>query len=117
MPFATVLLRLLASMLLCAAAQGALAAPFRADFVEAELVPEHLAWVPGEQAWVALRLKHDPHWHTYWKNPGDAGAATRLQWKLPAGYEAGPIEWPVPRLIPVPPLANYGYEGEVLLLV
>jgi len=56
-------------------------------------------------------------WHTYWQNPGDSGLPTTLAWKLPAGIEAGPIEWPAPRELPVGPLVNYGYEGEVLHLV
>ena len=36
---------------------------------------------------------------------------------MPAGLSAGPIAWPVPRKIPVGPLANYGYEDTVLLPV
>ncbi|MCK7502006.1 MAG: protein-disulfide reductase DsbD N-terminal domain-containing protein [Comamonadaceae bacterium] len=30
---------------------------------------------------------------------------------------AGPIEWPVPKRLPVGPLMNFGYEGELLLPV
>ena len=45
-------------------------------------------------------------WHTYWQNPGDSGLPTTLEWKLPAGVEAGPIEWPAPRVLPVGPLVN-----------
>jgi thiol:disulfide interchange protein/DsbC/DsbD-like thiol-disulfide interchange protein len=115
--FGTWLRRLVALIAALCASAAVQAQPVRTDFVEAELVPEYLAWVPGQQAWVALRLKHEPHWHTYWRNPGDAGVPTRVQWTLPEGFAAGPIEWPVPHRIPVPPLANYGYEGEVLLLV
>ena len=51
------------------------------------------------------------------RNPGDSGLPTTLAWKLPAGVDAGPIEWPAPRALPVGPLVNYGYEGEVLHLV
>jgi thiol:disulfide interchange protein DsbD len=112
------LLRLVAGWLLSLAlATAAPAHVLRQDHMEAELISEQLSWAPGERAWVALRLRHEPHWHSYWINPGDAGAATRIQWTLPPGFAAGPIEWPAPRLIPLPPLANYGYEGEVLLLV
>jgi len=28
---------------------------------------------PGKTVWVGLQLKHQPHWHTYWLNPGDSG--------------------------------------------
>ena len=57
-----------------------------------------------------------PGWHTYWVNPGDAGAPTALDWSLPAGWTAGPIDWPYPKRLPVGPLMDYGYEGTVWLL-
>jgi thiol:disulfide interchange protein DsbD len=72
---------------------------------------------PGKPLWVGLQIAHQPEWHTYWKNPGDSGLPTSLAWTLPAGIEAGEIAWPVPKKIPVGPLANYGYEGTVLLPV
>ena len=94
-----------------------LAAPVKTAHVEAELVAAKTALVPGEPITVALRLVLEKGWHTYWRNPGDSGLPTTLVWKLPAGVEAGPIEWPAPRLLPVGPLVNYGYEGVVLQLV
>jgi thiol:disulfide interchange protein DsbD len=84
--------------------------------VEAELVAERDALVPGEPITVALRLAAIPGWHTYWRNPGDSGEPTRIAWRLPPGFSAGGIEWPVPERIPVGPLMNFGYHGEVLLL-
>jgi thiol:disulfide interchange protein DsbD len=97
---------------------GAVAAgPVRTEHVEAELVAAKTALVPGEPLTVALRLKIENGWHTYWQNPGDSGLPTTLAWKLPVGIDAGPIEWPVPRALPVGPLVNYGYENEVLHLV
>jgi thiol:disulfide interchange protein DsbD len=94
----------------------AIAAPVKTAHVEAELIAATTALVPGEPLMVALRLRMADGWHTYWRNPGDSGLPTTLAWKLPAGVEAGPIEWPAPHLLPVGPLANYGYESEVLLL-
>jgi len=93
------------------------AAPVSTPHVEAELVAEKTALVPGEPLTVALRLKLAPGWHTYWQNPGDSGLPTTLTWKAPAGFLAGPIQWPAPQALPVGPLVNYGYEGEVLHLV
>ncbi len=98
-------------------AGGSLAAPVKTPHVEAELVAATTALVPGEPVTVALRLSMEKGWHTYWQNPGDSGLPTTLAWRLPAGIEAGPIEWPAPRELPVGPLVNYGYEGEVLHLV
>ncbi|MDQ0587803.1 thiol:disulfide interchange protein/DsbC/DsbD-like thiol-disulfide interchange protein [Variovorax paradoxus] len=86
--------------------------------VRAELVahaPEGVA--PGAPVWVGLQITHQPEWHTYWKNAGDSGLPTELNWTLPSGVAAGDIAWPVPRKIPVGNLANYGYEGTVLLPV
>ena len=72
---------------------------------------------PGAPVWVGLQLQHAPHWHTYWKNSGDSGLPTELQWTLPAGVVAGDIAWPTPRKFPLQSLANYGYDGTVLLPV
>ena len=97
---------------------GVVAAPVRTPNVEAELVPAAAAApFPARRSTVALRLKMRDGWHTYWRNPGDSGLPTTLDWKLPAGVKAGPIEWPAPHALPAGPLVNYGYEGEVLLPV
>ncbi len=88
------------------------------DLVRAELLayaPQGVA--PGQTVWLGLQIKHQPNWHTYWKNPGDSGLPTTLSWTLPAGVSAGDIAWPLPRKIRVGPLANYGYDGTVLLPV
>ena len=83
---------------------------------------ELLAWAPdgvgpGRQLWLGLQLAHQPEWHTYWKNSGDSGLPTQLEWKLPAGLTAGEIAWPTPKKIPIGTLVNYGYEKTVLLPV
>ena len=72
---------------------------------------------PGKPVWVGLQLSHQPEWHTYWKNAGDSGLPTTLEWTLPAGVMAGDIAWPVPKKIRIGNLANYGFEGTVLLPV
>jgi thiol:disulfide interchange protein len=72
---------------------------------------------PGKTVWVGLQLQHQPDWHTYWKNSGDSGQPTTLSWTLPAGVLAGDIGWPVPKKLPLGDLANYGYDGTVLLPV
>lgn len=87
-------------------------------YVRAELLahaPQGVA--PGQPLWLGLQITHQPEWHTYWKNPGDSGLPTDLAWTLPAGLDAGEIAWPLPKKIPIGTLANYGYEGTVLLPV
>ena len=72
---------------------------------------------PGKPVWVGLQISHQPDWHTYWKNSGDSGLPTQLEWTLPPGVIAGDIAWPLPKKISIGNLANYGYEGTVLLPV
>ncbi|NQW93262.1 MAG: thioredoxin family protein [Polaromonas sp.] len=88
------------------------------DQVRAELMafaPQGVE--PGNPVWVGLQIAHQPEWHTYWKNSGDSGLPTVLEWQLPAGITAGSIAWPTPKKIPIGTLANYGYENTVLLPV
>lgn len=69
----------------------------------------------GQTVWAGLQLQHAPKWHTYWLNSGDSGLPTQLNWQLPPGVSAGDIAWPTPKKFQLGPLANYGYDGTVLL--
>jgi thiol:disulfide interchange protein DsbD len=94
------------------------AGPARKGAVQAELVPATTSIQPGRPFEVALRLTHDPHWHTYWINPG-TGYPTTIKWTLPPGWQAGEIRWPVPHLLAdaAGNITGIGYESEVFLLV
>ena len=97
---------------------AAAAGVFQSPQTRAELVahaPQGLG--AGQAAWLGLRLEHAEHWHTYWKNAGDSGLPTELRWTLPEGVSVGEIDWPTPRKFPIGPLANYGYDGTVVLPV
>jgi thiol:disulfide interchange protein DsbD len=107
---------LLALLILLGMGSPALAQPDRLPKVHARLIAERAEIAPGETVVVALEEDIRPGWHTYWRNPGDAGEPTEIQWKLPPGWSAGPIQWPYPKELPVGPLMNYGYEGKVWLL-
>ena len=89
----------------------------RSDHTEAQFISESNAAVPGSSFWLALRMKMDPEWHTYWRNPGDSGLPTEITWELPEGFRAGEIQWPYPEYIETPPLVTYGYHDEIYLLV
>ena len=113
-------LRALLAMLLPALAPAALQAregPVDTPHVQAELVAETTAFLRGGETTVALRLVPEPGWHTYWINAGDSGLPTRLQWTLPEGVSAGPIQWPAPHRASLGELTNYGYDAETLHLV
>ena len=53
------------------------------EHVTAELIAEKTALLPGQVNTVAVRMKMDDHWHTYWANPGDSGLPTEISWTLP----------------------------------
>ncbi|MFI5000664.1 MAG: protein-disulfide reductase DsbD family protein [Reyranellales bacterium] len=90
----------------------------KTDNVRAELISKAATVKPGEPFWVALRQTIRPHWHTYWKNPGDSGLPTEIAWKLPDGVTADAIVWPAPTLINAGGgVINYGFAGDILLLV
>jgi thiol:disulfide interchange protein len=93
----------------------ALAQPVNTGHLVAELVPQARGIAPGQTLHVALRQQIQKGWHTYWRNPGDSGEATRLDWTLPDGWQAGDFTWPAPERLPIGPLVNYGYKDEVLL--
>ncbi|MBL8660082.1 MAG: thioredoxin family protein [Rhodospirillales bacterium] len=95
-------------------AQAAAAAG--SERVRAELLADAAAVQPGRTFWVALRLDIADGWHTYWRNPGDSGEPTHIDWRLPPGVEASGIVWPAPQRIPYGPLVNFGYHGRVILL-
>src|SRR5271169_4400140 len=82
-----------------------------------ELLSEQESIQPGHAIHLGLHFRLEKGWHIYWINPGDSGEPPRLEWRLPAGLRAGALEWPAPSRLPIPPLMDYGYEGEVLLPV
>jgi len=98
-------------------ADPAAAAPVATPHATTELVATTTTATPGAAFQVAVAQTFDKGWHSYWRNPGDAGEATTIRWTLPAGWAAGPIAWPAPRRLPVGPIMNYGYEGGVVLPV
>lgn len=83
---------------------------------EITLIAERNGLQPGASTTVALRITMEPGWHTYWTNPGDAGLPLNSNWTLPAGVTVSALRYPVPHVLPQPPLMSYGYERELLVL-
>ncbi len=100
---------------------GAEAAPAAQSFKSSQqhamvrLVAERSAAVPGQAVSIGVQFEIDPHWHIYWRNPGDSGGPPIIEWQLPDGFQAGELQWPAPKRIEVSTLINYGYESDVLL--
>lgn len=84
--------------------------------VQVELIHEENAIQAGRPFWVAVRLHISDGYHAYWKNPGDSGMPTSIQWTLPEGFTASSLEWPVPQKFNVDSLIGFGYEGATFFL-
>lgn len=76
---------------------------------------------PGDTVWAGVELKMRPHWHTYWRNCGDAGLPTMITWSLPPGVSAGAVNWPLPEKTVLSSgdisIITYQYHDMVVLLV
>jgi thiol:disulfide interchange protein DsbD len=108
----------LAALLICFPTLAWAQAAVTTEHVQAELVAHAPQGIEaGKPVWLGLSIRHQPHWHTYWKNPGDSGLPTTLSWQLPASVQVSDIHWPTPQQLPIGPLMNYGYEGDLLLPV
>src|SRR5215470_13173424 len=87
------------------------------ELVQVQLVAETPAIATAATLWVDAHFTIKPGWHIYWRNPGDSGLPTALQWDLPPGFSAGNILWPVPERFVQGGIGNYGYAGSADLLV
>ena len=96
-------------------ASAAESTPVRSSRATVTLVSGTAAAQPGQPLRLGLRMRLAPGWHTYWRNPGDAGVPPELQLALPPGATAGDLQWPTPVRMPEGPLMTFGYGNEVLL--
>ena len=92
------------------------ASSLEAAHIRVTLLSERDSLQPGQTHWVGILFEPEPHWHTYWRNPGDSGEAPNVTWQADADLQVGELQWPLPQQIPVAHLVNYGYEGSVLLM-
>ena len=84
--------------------------------IEASLVADTAEYVSGETFRLGVRFQIEDEWHIYWRNPGEAGLATVIDFELPEGMEAGPLEWPLPiAFTQSEGIPGYGYEQSVVL--
>ncbi|MDR3623940.1 MAG: protein-disulfide reductase DsbD family protein [Chlamydiales bacterium] len=100
-----------------------LAAPLLADHkqddsnpVSVQIVSEDVSIHEGDSFWLAVHLDVQPHWHTYWKNPGDTGSPLQVSLDLPEGFILDEILWPVPKHFVQDGLSGLGFEDTITLL-
>ncbi|MEM7016782.1 MAG: protein-disulfide reductase DsbD domain-containing protein [Pseudomonadota bacterium] len=85
--------------------------------VTAKLISGHLQVRPGDNFYVYLQHDIREGWHTYWRNPGDSGAPTKLRWTSDGELDIGEIAWPIPKRIPYESLMNFGYYEQVFFQI
>lgn len=86
------------------------------NVLQVSLLGEPAAIAPGQEFWVAVQFRMAKGWHIYWINPGDSGEPPRVEWRLPAGFQAGELQWPHPERLVSKFSTDYGYAGQMLLL-
>ncbi len=86
------------------------------DKVSARIVTDVSRVAPGARFRVGIHFETEPHWHIYWRHPGDTGIATEVTFQAPDGYHFGEVRWPTPRrFVDALGGSSYGYADEVLL--
>ena len=70
----------------------------------------------GKPFTVGVKFAIQKDWYIYYQNVGDIGLPTSVEWQLPPGFKAGPLQWPLPHPHEAAgDFLNYVYEGETLL--
>jgi thiol:disulfide interchange protein DsbD len=91
--------------------------PVSAPHVIVQLMNEEFAVYAPDAIDAGVYFKLEPGWHVYWKNAGDSGEPPKIDWTLPKGIQAQPMQFPAPKRLPLGPLMDFGYENEVLFPV
>jgi len=84
--------------------------------VDISLISETRSIEPGKPFLLGLTIHHHEDFHTYWKSPGIVGMATSIKWSLPAGFQAGPVQWPAPEVVDMSGHPAHGYTRDILLI-
>src|SRR6266478_1561159 len=86
------------------------------ELVHATLLTDTATVQAGQKFHIGVLYKIEPDWHIYWKYAGDSGIPTEIEWHLPPGFQAGPLQWPLPSRDKEPgDLEVFAYGSEVLL--
>jgi thiol:disulfide interchange protein DsbD len=87
------------------------------DHVKTSLVADTTAIEAGKPFTVGVRFDIAETWDIYWRFGGDLGLPTRVDWELPEGFRAGPLQWPLPEAhLADGDIMNYIYRHEAVLL-
>src|SRR6185369_7155225 len=113
--------RLLAALMLFFATAFAARAQKPEEVSVAQLLADTAAVEPGKPFYVGFHFEIKPGWHMYWRFAGGPGDPfTVVDWKLPKGWSAEAVDYPIPEM-EAPnadfPWPYYVYGKEVMFLV
>jgi thiol:disulfide interchange protein len=112
------------SLLLCVVALATPVLPVRAEkasasaggqYVTARLIFDSKSIAPGKPFRAGVELLMVPGWHTYYKESGEAGMPTKIEWNLPAGFTASDLLWEKPNKFNDSGIITYGYHDRTLI--
>jgi hypothetical protein len=107
---------LLVMLLVLSSAVPAAASDYPDGNARVRLVADVASAEPGGTFLLGVHFDIRPGWHIYWRNPGGAGLATDIQWRLPEGLGVGPLQWPLPVYFTQGgDIPGYGYVESVVL--
>lgn len=86
-----------------------------AAHVRPKLIANVDAVKAGQEFMLAIEFDMDPDWHIYYKEAGEAGMPTRVDWRLPPGFTAGPLLWQKPNKFNDAGITTYGYHDKTFI--
>jgi DsbC/DsbD-like thiol-disulfide interchange protein len=77
----------------------------------------HTAAVPGQTLRILWQFDLADSWHLYGPGRNDSGFPPSVKLTLPAGWQAGPLQWPAPARYLMPGgILDHVYHGQLLLV-
>ncbi len=86
------------------------------DLIDIQVICDTSEVSRGSEIWIGLEISLAPGWHIYWKNAGESGYPTSVNWKLPRGWSADPLQFPVPDLYEYGGISGYILDKNFTLL-
>lgn len=83
--------------------------------VRARLLADAQRIEPGRPFRLSVSFELEPGWHIYYKEAGDAGMPTQLQWRLPQGFTASALEWQSPETFNDSGIVTRGYRDRTTI--
>lgn len=83
--------------------------------VKTKIISEVKTIKSGQSFWLAVKFEMQNDWHIYWRNSGDSGLPTSIDWTVPEGFLIYETYYPYPNILVENNSATFIYENEVLL--